>query len=225
MKIIQKPSPNFDDRKNVKPSIILLHYTGMKTAKEALERLTDQAAKVSAHYTIDEAGEIYSHVAEEHRAWHAGLSYWRGDTDINAHSIGIEIVNKGHEHGYEEFTDKQIEAVITLCKDIQTRHEIKDVLGHSDVAPSRKQDPGELFPWEYLAQNGVGLWPSDSYQDCDSDVLNVLKNIGYDISDKQKVLIAFQRHFVPEVFKSNSEGAICKLTKSRAHGVMALMLA
>src|SRR5258708_29166259 len=159
---VAAPSPNFDARPMATPvDILLLHYTGMETGAAAVGRLCDPDAKVSAHYTVDEDGTIFSHVREECRAWHAGVSYWAGDRDINARSIGIEIVNPGHEFGYRSFPDAQIEAVIRLAQDIFSRHPIpaERVLGHSDVAPARKLDPGELFPWGELALAGIGLWP------------------------------------------------------------------
>ena len=156
------PSPNFDERGSDTPvDILLMHYTGMETGAAALSRLCDADARVSAHYTVDEDGTIYAHVPEDKRAWHAGKSYWAGATDINARSIGIEIVNPGHEFGYRAFPDRQIEAVMELSQNIIARHSIpkERVLGHSDVAPARKQDPGELFPWSTLAAAGIGLWP------------------------------------------------------------------
>lgn len=162
MKIVDRPSPNFDARGGAPVDILVLHYTGMTTAEEALARLCDPAAKVSAHYTIDRDGAIYRHVDEQRRAWHAGVSYWAGARDVNARSIGIELVNPGHEFGYVPFAEPQIEALIELARAILSRHPIAKnrVLGHSDVSPSRKTDPGELFPWKFLAEKGVGLWPS-----------------------------------------------------------------
>jgi N-acetylmuramoyl-L-alanine amidase len=159
---IAAPSPNFDDRpQNTPIDILLLHYTGMPTGAAAVARLCDPEAKVSAHYTVDEDGTIFAHVAEERRAWHAGLSWWAGERNVNARSIGIEIVNPGHEFGYRSFPDLQIEAVIKLSRDIVQRRKIPAarVLGHSDVAPARKLDPGELFPWGKLGLAGIGLWP------------------------------------------------------------------
>lgn len=154
-------SPNFDQRPDGQPvDMILLHYTGMPDADGALERLVSPDNKVSAHYLVAEDGVITQLVQEAHRAWHAGAGSWHGKTDINACSIGIEIVNPGHEHGYREFPSAQIDAVIALCKDIAERHSIKPerILGHSDTAPARKQDPGELFPWDRLHAAGIGLW-------------------------------------------------------------------
>jgi len=157
--ITEAPSPNFDQRR-APPDMILLHYTGMETAEAAVTRLRDPEAKVSAHYVVDEDGAILRLVDEARRAWHAGKSWWRDETDINAVSIGIEIVNPGHEFGYRLFPDAQVEAVIALIDDIRTRWSVEDarILGHSDVAPTRKQDPGELFPWKRLAEHRQGLW-------------------------------------------------------------------
>ena len=159
MKTISAPSPNFDARTGP-PDLVLLHYTGMPTGEAALGRLRDPAAKVSAHYLVEEDGRVFALVPEERRAWHAGKSFWRGETDINARSIGIEIVNPGHEFGYRAFPDPQVAAVIDLVGDIRQRWSVNDerILGHSDVAPDRKEDPGELFPWRRLAEAGHGLW-------------------------------------------------------------------
>ncbi len=150
------PSPNYNERIGYDaPEMIVIHYTGMKTAQAALDRLCDPAAEVSAHYVIDEDGTVYQLVGEDKRAWHAGVSNWNGETDINSASIGIELVNPGHEFGYRAFPAAQMQTLAELCKGIMGRHEIKIVLGHSDVAPIRKQDPGELFDWAWLAHNGV----------------------------------------------------------------------
>ena len=177
--------------------MLILHYTGMRTAEEALKRLCDPAAKVSAHYTIDRDGRIYTHVAEERRAWHAGVSAWRGAWDVNSRSIGIELVNPGHEFGYIPFTDEQIAALIELSREILARHPIpvRHVLAHSDVAPMRKEDPGELFPWQTLAQNGIGLWPGEKDDDASAESLT---EYGYDAdAPRARVILAFQRHFRP----------------------------
>ncbi len=161
LRFIDRPSPNFNERVGVvRPDILLLHYTGMQSCEAAVARLTDAAARVSSHYTIDEDGTVYVHVPEHLRAWHAGVSSWRGHNDINSRSIGIEIVNPGHEFGYRAFPEAQIEAVIALSQKIIARHEIpaRNVIAHSDIAPGRKTDPGELFPWRRLAAVGVGVW-------------------------------------------------------------------
>ena len=153
------PSPNFDARRGP-PDMLVLHYTGMQTAEAAIARRCDAEAKVSAHYVVDEDGSILRLVAEARRAWHAGRGVWLGETDCNAASIGIEIVNPGHEFGYRDFPEVQIDAVISLINDIRTRWTIPDarIIGHSDLAPERKQDPGERFPWKRRAGAGHGLW-------------------------------------------------------------------
>jgi len=159
MDIVEAPSPNFDAR-TAPASVLVLHYTGMKTGDEALARLRDPEARVSSHYMVEEDGRIFRLVAEERRAWHAGVSFWRGRRNLNGDSIGIEIVNPGHEFGYRPFPAAQIAAVTALVGDIRTRWDIedRDIVGHADVAPERKDDPGELFPWKGLAQAGHGLW-------------------------------------------------------------------
>ena len=159
MNFIEAVSPNFNER-TVPPDMLVLHYTGMTSGPEALARLCDEQSKVSSHYLVEEDGRVFRLVPEERRAWHAGVSFWKGESDINGRSIGIEIVNPGHEFGYRAFPAAQIAAVIELAADIRTRWSIEDsrILGHSDVAPGRKIDPGELFPWKQLAQAGHGLW-------------------------------------------------------------------
>jgi N-acetylmuramoyl-L-alanine amidase len=197
MKRVDMPSPTHDDRGGATIDMLVLHYTGMKTAKAALDRLCDPAAKVSAHYSVDEDGTVYAHVPEARRAWHAGVSFWAGATDINARSIGIELVNPGHEFGYRDFPDAQIEALITLCHGILLRHPIASarVLGHSDVAPARKEDPGELFPWARLAKAGIGRWPQGIASELGPEAL---QHYGYDPNaPRESVVRAFQRHFRP----------------------------
>ncbi|HET7086520.1 MAG TPA: N-acetylmuramoyl-L-alanine amidase [Rhizomicrobium sp.] len=218
MKRVDKPSPNHDDRGGAAIDMLVLHYTGMRGAEEALARLCDPAAKVSAHYTIDEDGTVYAHVPEARRAWHAGQSYWAGATDINARSIGIELVNPGHEFGYREFAEDQIASLITLCHSILLRHPIpsRHVLGHSDVAPARKDDPGELFPWAQLAKAGVGLWPQAAASDLGADALS---RFGYDPNAPQdKAICAFQRHFRPKKldgqWDSECAGLLASLLRS-----------
>jgi N-acetylmuramoyl-L-alanine amidase len=156
---ITAPSPNFDARTRP-PDMIVLHYTGMRSGEGALARLCDPAAKVSAHYLVEEDGRVFTLVAEERRAWHAGKAFWRGERDINGCSVGIEIVNPGHQYGYRAFPDVQVGAVIGLVDEIRGRWTIPDehLLGHADVAPDRKEDPGELFPWKRLVEAGHGLW-------------------------------------------------------------------
>ena len=205
MQRVAAPSPNFDARGPGTPvDILLLHYTGMQTGAAAIERLCDPDAEVSAHYTVDEDGTIYAHVPEDARAWHAGISYWAGARDINARSIGIEIVNPGHEFGYRSFPDCQIEAVIALSQDIFERHPIppERVLGHSDVAPARKSDPGELFPWGTLSLAGIGLWPQTRKAHLHVPFADGLRAFGYGLSPdmdvpEKTVIEAFQRHWRP----------------------------
>jgi N-acetylmuramoyl-L-alanine amidase len=192
--------------------MLVLHYTGMRSAEAALSRLCDPAAKVSAHYTIDRDGVVYAHVAEGRRAWHAGVSYWAGATDINARSIGIEIVNPGHEFGYVPFAEAQIESVIALSKEIVARHKIsaRRVVGHSDIAPARKEDPGELFPWKRLAAMDVGAWPMLPPQE-QGDWKEGLVRFGYGLPPQadvpvEKVVMAFQRHFRPKLINGVWDG-------------------
>jgi len=179
----------------------------MRSAEEALQRLCDPASKVSAHYVVEEDGAVHALVPENDRAWHAGVSCWRGNTNINQRSIGIEMVNPGHEFGYRAFPDVQIQSVMALCKEILSRHSIpaRNVVGHSDVAPERKEDPGELFPWGLLAENGIGLW-SDKWREhrhmpgrpAPDSVHAALVQYGYNpAADLKKLVTAFQRHFRP----------------------------
>ncbi len=194
---VQLPSPNHDERGGEPVSLLVLHYTGMTSGQAALSRLCDPAAKVSSHYTIDEDGTVYAHVAEERRAWHAGLSFWAGTRNVNACSIGIELVNPGHEFGYRAFPAAQIAALSELCQGIVARHGIvpSRVLGHSDVAPARKDDPGELFPWQQLASAGIGAWPKPTTSV--SPAADLIR-FGYDPEAPQdKAILAFQRHFRP----------------------------
>jgi N-acetylmuramoyl-L-alanine amidase len=206
--IIDTPSPNFDDRSL--PVLLVLHYTGMRNAVEAIARLTDAEAKVSSHYLVAEDGQILRMVAEDKRAWHAGQSHWRGIDDVNSASIGIEIVNPGHEWGYRPFPEAQMSALIPLVADIVGRHGITrgNIVGHSDVAPARKQDPGELFDWERLAKLRLALpRPRKHLQDPhwpDGGFLLALERFGYDVLDGPAAVRAFQRRFRPE----NIDGVI-----------------
>ena len=203
MTIIETPSPNFDERM-LPITMIVLHYTGMVDGPAAVARLRDPAAKVSAHYVVEEDGTVIRMVAEDKRAWHAGQSHWRGITDINSASIGIEIVNPGHEFGYRPFAPEQIDAVIQLVSDIKGRHGVGrgDVVGHSDIAPRRKRDPGELFPWSKLAKLRLALpRPTKNLMDpmwSEAGFLLALERFGYDVEDKMSAIMAFQRRFRPE---------------------------
>lgn len=241
---ISRPSPNFDAR--TRPiDLVVLHYTGMQDAETALRRLTDPAPvagaypgpwqsadvlpdatlpRVSAHYVVGEGGETYSLVAEEHRAWHAGASSWEGEGDVNARSIGVEIVNGGHDFGLPEFPDAQIDAVIRLLREILARWphlDARRVVAHSDIAAERKADPGEKFPWKRLADAGVSIWPEHvavqlSGDDPFSEVQQQLALIGYDVKQSgvmdthtKAALIAFQRRFRP----ANISGGIDEETR------------
>lgn len=192
-------SPNHDERPaGASIDHLVLHYTGMKTAGAAIERLCDPAAKVSAHYVIEQDGEVHALVPEACRAWHAGVSFWRGVRGLNDRSIGIEIVNPGHEWGYVPFPPAQMEAVAMLCRAILSRQPVpqRNVVAHSDIAPDRKQDPGELFPWAWLAAQGVGLWTDEG--GTPGGAVDDLAGIGYDMSfDAAIVIAAFQRRFFP----------------------------
>ena len=238
------PSPNFDNRRSP-PDMLVLHYTGMRTADEAVARLRDPEAKVSAHYVVDEDGSILRLVAEERRAWHAGKGVWQGETDCNAASIGIEIVNPGHEFGYRGFPEVQIDAVIRLIGDIRSRWTIPDarIIGHSDLAPERKQDPGERFPWKRLAGEGHGLWfePAPERIEALGAPLGVgdeglgvivlragLHRLGYglqpggDYDEVTKLTVeAFQRHWRPAKVDGVADGE----TRATLMGVLQLATA
>jgi len=193
------PSPNQDDRPaGVPVDVLVLHYTGMQTAQAALDRLRDPAAAVSSHYVVEEDGAVWRLVPEGRRAFHAGVSCWRGHTGLNGRCIGIEVVNPGHEWGYRPFPALQMAAVCDLCLGILDRHPIpaRNVVGHSDVAPDRKEDPGELFDWPGLAANGVGLWPGPDGVPV-KDARAALVAIGYPVPDLSTTLLAFQRHWLP----------------------------
>jgi N-acetylmuramoyl-L-alanine amidase len=212
------PSPNIEDRrKGCRPDMILLHYTGMSSAENAIAWLANPRSKVSCHYVVDEEGRITQMVEETKRAWHAGASHWAGETDINSVSVGIEIQNPGHEHGYPDFPPAQMEAVAALCRDIAKRRAIapERVLAHSDVAPGRKIDPGEKFDWAWLARHGVGHWvrPAplqpesakllDDDEAAVAEALQLMCAYGYGIENEDRadwfsVLVrSFQLHFRP----------------------------
>ena len=225
MNFIEAVSPNFNER-TVPPDMLVLHYTGMTSGPEALARLCDEQSKVSSHYLVEEDGRVFRLVPEERRAWHAGVSFWKGESDINGRSIGIEIVNPGHEFGYRAFPAAQIAAVIELVADIRTRWSIEDsrILGHSDVAPGRKIDPGELFPWKQLAQAGHGLWAepdaapglplSEGEEGAGVFALQAgFTRLGYDCAPSGKydaqttsVVQAFQRHWRQEQVDGVADG-------------------
>lgn len=204
-------SPNFDQRApGLSVDMLVIHYTGMETAEAALKRLCDPKAKVSAHYMIGEDGTVLALVDESKRAWHAGVASWRGEADVNGRSIGIELVNPGHEFGYRPFPEAQMAALEKLAKDILARHPIApaNVVGHADVAPARKRDPGELFDWRRLARAGVGLWVEDAppIDVSTAEAIRLLSAFGYDVDDPVLAVCAFQRHFRPRLFDGEVDG-------------------
>ena len=246
LRIIDRPSPNFDAR--TRPvDLIVLHYTGMQSAEVALNRLTDTApvagkypgpwqqpdvapdaplSRVSSHYVVDEQGVVYRLVPEEHRAWHAGASSWEGEGDVNSRAIGIEIVNGGHDFGLPDFPDVQIAAVITLVGEILQRWALAParVVAHSDIAPERKQDPGEKFPWKRLADAGVSIWPEPgTHRDyAEGDLVlrtqERLAAVGYAVSatgvidgQTKVALAAFQRRFRPSLIDGEPDDETQKL--------------
>jgi N-acetylmuramoyl-L-alanine amidase len=236
LRIREQPSPNHDARPAETPiDTLVLHYTGMPTGAAALTRLCDASSRVSAHYLVEEDGRVYRLVPDERRAWHAGIAYWRGHRDINARSIGIEIVNPGHEFGYRAFPAKQMAAVRELARDIMGRHPIppRNVVAHSDVAPERKEDPGELFDWRYLASKGVGVWPkpnattrmrefaSGERDAAIADAQGKLLAWGYEVpthglldAKTERVLVAFQRRYRPTRFDGRLDAETVSLLEA-----------
>ncbi|NHK29373.1 N-acetylmuramoyl-L-alanine amidase [Parvularcula flava] len=199
-------SPNHDER-GEKIDMIVLHYTGMESGPAALARLCDSEARVSAHYLVEEDGAVFALVDEGRRAWHAGLSHWQGRDNVNGCSVGIEIVNPGHEWGYRKFPGVQSDAVVALVTEIVARHGVpaSRVVGHSDVAPERKEDPGELFPWHKLSRPGLALASIDPALPLPEELpdyaaaITMLREIGYGFRDGHPVaaVLAFQRRFLP----------------------------
>lgn len=244
MKIIDFPSPNHDARAAGAPiDMLVLHYTGMPTGADALARLVDPTAKVSAHYLIEEDGCVFRLVPERRRAWHAGIAYWRGVRDVNSRSIGIELVNPGHEFGYRDFPEAQMQALEDLATELVLRHAIPamNVVGHSDVAPQRKRDPGERFDWRRLARTGIGVWPADDPPTIAEgrtvafgerhrivgETQEWLASCGYETpldgeldATTVKVIEAFQRHYRP----TNVDGRIDGETRWLARGLAGAVL-
>lgn len=234
-RLIDLPSPNHGPRRaGAAIDMLVLHYTGMRTAEEALERLCDPAAEVSAHYVIDEDGTLYRLVREDRRAWHAGRSFWRGERDINSRSIGIELVNPGHAFGYRPFPEAQMATLESLAAELVAHYHIPPlhVLGHSDVAPARKEDPGELFDWARLARAGIGAWPEPTADDSGpwtgGEAAALLEAIGYEPlpapgtawdgtawdGTAGQVLTAFRRHWHPAALPAPlrpDAGDVCRL--------------
>ncbi|ABC21761.1 N-acetylmuramoyl-L-alanine amidase [Rhodospirillum rubrum] len=229
--VIEALSPNADDRPPGQIiDMLVIHYTGMPSAQAALARLLDPQAQVSAHWLIDEDGTAYKLVEERRRAWHAGVSAWGGRPGVNARSIGIELVNPGHEFGYRPFPEAQMTTLIALGRGILERHPIPaaHVVGHADVAPTRKEDPGELFDWQRLASNGIGRWPPpplgvrpETVDATEGEAACLLEQIGYDISSLQATVLAFQRHFRPKRLDGRIDSETLWLIKALARDVQA----
>lgn len=244
MNIIEFPSPNHDARaEGATIDMLVLHYTGMPSGADALARLADRDARVSAHYLIEEDGRVFRLVPETRRAWHAGIAYWRGVRDINSRSIGVELVNPGHEFGYRDFPEAQMQALEGLAKQVVERHAIPaiNVVGHSDVAPQRKRDPGERFDWRRLARVGIGLWPADgsspiaetrtiAFGERDrivGETQECLASYGYETPRSgeldavtAKVVEAFQRHFRPRIVDGRIDGETRSLARQLAGAVL-----
>ena len=212
MKIVNKHSPNYDLRQYRKIKYIIIHYTGMATAEVSIKKLRDKKSKVSSHYLIDEKGSLIRLVDDKDIAWHAGVSFWNSDRSLNKNSIGIEIQNKGEPSSYEKFKSKQIQILIELILDLKNKYNVSDynILGHSDISPDRKTDPGYLFPWVLLKKKNIGLLPSRKISR--KNILKneeipivqaLLKEFGYQIQvtgnmDLQTILVlnAFQSHYI-----------------------------
>tara|TARA_B100001123_G_C14962111_1_gene888094 strand:+ start:22 stop:732 length:711 start_codon:yes stop_codon:yes gene_type:complete len=209
MRITKYYSPNFDFKERSSRSItaIIIHYTGMQSERESLKRLTNPNKKVSCHYLINRKGKIFRLVKDKSIAWHAGNSMWGRYKNLNKNSIGIELVNKGHKYGYQAFTKIQIKKLVNLCKKLKRKYKIKNrlILGHSDIAPLRKIDPGEKFPWDYLSSKGVGIYPANVKKiklfERNKDVGVFFKNlskIGYRYLSRKfqrRIVKNFQRRF------------------------------
>ena len=216
----EKISPNFNRKKRPRNMIkfLIIHYTGMQSERESINRLCDPNSKVSCHYLINSSGKIYRLVSEKNTSWHAGKSKWQKYRNLNSYSLGIELVNKGHRWGYKNFKAKQIKNLIKLCKYLKKKYNLKkqNILGHSDIAPLRKKDPGEKFPWQFLSKKGIGIWHNIDQTKLKklrrekitvserSKGIKLLKNIGYfnnKLNDKKhsKLIKSFQRRFRQEL--------------------------
>ena len=239
LKTILNYSPNFNPKKRTPKQIkfIIFHYTGMKSESDALKRLTDIQSEVSCHYLIKNNGEIIRIVPDLYIAWHAGKSSWKNYKSLNQKSIGIEITNPGHEHGYKKFTQKQIYSLLKLSKFLIKKYKIssRNILGHSDIAVLRKKDPGEKFPWEYLSKNKIGIWHTLSKQELiknrkikiskieENNFFNNLFKIGYsekypnDKSENKylrELTKAFQRRFRQELVNAKIDQECLLISKN-----------
>ncbi|AHJ67454.1 Anhydro-N-acetylmuramyl-tripeptide amidase [Granulibacter bethesdensis] len=228
--IRERPSPNYDARPSATAGtpgavdMLVLHYTGMTSAAAAIDRLCDPEARVSSHYVVEEDGTVWRLVREQYRAWHAGISHWRGRSWLNDFSVGIEIVNPGHEWGYRAFPEAQMRSVLALSHAIVRCHSIpaSHIVAHSDIAPDRKQDPGELFDWRWLAQHGIGVWPDATpvkdRPKQENDPWDFLRRIGYRTDlPLDMVLRAFQRRFLPDRPDGSADAATLARLATVAH--------
>ncbi len=227
-------SPNFDLVKRGKKKIkyLIFHYTGMRSDKLAIKKLTSQYSKVSSHYYINKMGKLTQMVPEQYVAWHAGSSIWKKDKSLNKNSIGIEISNPGHVHGYESYNNKQIKCLVKISRTLIKKYKIKkkNILGHSDIAPLRKKDPGEKFPWKFLSKNKIGIWHNINSRECKklrgnslvlkiNIFLNQLKKFGYctnysNSKELKKIIKTFQRRFRPELVDGKLDQECFKIVKS-----------
>ena len=227
-------SPNFDIKKRRKKNIkyIIFHYTGMKSDKLAIDKLTNFNSKVSCHYYIDKVGNLIQLVPDLYAAWHAGKSFWKNDRLLNHNSIGIEISNPGHDYGYKDYNKKQLKCLVKISKILIKKYKIKkqNILGHSDIAPLRKKDPGEKFPWKFLANNKIGIWHKLKFKECKklrSQKVNIenkfffkkIKKFGYFLNysknnELKKIVISFQRRFRPELIDGKIDRECLEIAKS-----------
>ena len=228
MEITKLYSPNFNHKKRSSKKItsIIIHYTGMQSERESVKRLISPSSKVSCHYLINRSGKVFRLVEDQNIAWHAGKSMWGKYENLNKNSIGIELVNKGHRYGYQTFTSMQIKRLVELCKYLKRKYRIKNklILGHSDIAPLRKVDPGEKFPWGYLSSKGVGTYPSKTTRrkkfEKKNDVSTLFYNlhiIGYRYLKRKfrkKIIKSFQRRFRPELVNGKLDKECLEIIKS-----------
>ena len=212
MKIVRYFSPNFNNKKRSKNLIktIVIHYTGMQSERESLKRLSNPKSKVSSHFLINRKGKIYRLIEDNKIAWHAGKSYWGKYKNLNKNSIGIELVNKGHRYGYTNFGKKQINSLKKICKKIIKKYKIKkvNIVGHSDIAPLRKIDPGEKFPWKLLAKDKIGIWHT-----CNKKILKRMRNVKIS-NNKEKEIYKKNLKRIGYCFSNNNKFLFSKITKA-----------
>ena len=206
LKTLLNYSPNFNPKKRISKLIkfIIFHYTGMKNQSDAINRLTDIQSEVSCHYLIKDNGDIVKMVPDLYIAWHAGKSSWKNDKSLNQNSIGIEITNPGHQFGYKKFSKKQISSLLKLSKFLIKKYKIKskNILGHSDIAPQRKKDPGEKFPWEYLAKNKIGIWHTLSKQELTDNRKLKISKIEENIFFRNLLKIGYSKRYTKNISKN-----------------------